>query len=82
MTFQAKRDRFFNNLIIIIMIVLAVIILWPVGYEVFYEKEADIVAVVMMIITFIIVEGLIIWIWFDIEYTFNDPFEVAYVMKI
>lgn len=74
MTFKSKRDRSFINLIIIAVIIIAIATLWPVVFELYFTESPDLVAVWIMVILFVVMTGFILWISFDIEYTFKEDY--------
>lgn len=74
MTFKSKRDRTFTRLITVGVIVVALATLLPVVFELFVMEVPDMVAVWIMGVLFLLCEGFILWISFDIEYTFKDDY--------
>ncbi|MEI4771683.1 PH domain-containing protein [Psychrobacillus sp. FJAT-51614] len=74
MTFKSKRDRSFINLLIIAIGIIAIATLWPVVFELFYTEAPDVGAIWVMIILFVVMTWFIVWISFDIEYTFKEDY--------
>lgn len=74
MTFKAKRDATFFTLITFAIIVLAASTLIPIIYTIFYESTTEWIAVAILLVSFIVASGFIIWISLDIEYVFHEEY--------
>ncbi|TQR20485.1 PH domain-containing protein [Psychrobacillus vulpis] len=74
MTFNSKRDRTFITLIIFAIGIIALATLWPVVYELFFTEAPDYVAIIILFVLFILIAGFMLWITFDIEYTFHTDY--------
>lgn len=74
MTFSSKRDGTFIRLIIVAIGIIALAILWPVVFELFFTESPDIKAISVIIVLFVLVTAFIVWISFDIEYTFKEDY--------
>ena len=74
MTFRSKRDWTFIILLVIALIIIAVATLWPVVYELFFTKHPEYPAIWIMIALFVVIAGMLLWIFIDIHYTFYDDY--------
>lgn len=74
MTFRSKRDWTFIILLVIVLIIIAVATLWPVVYELFFTKHPEYPAIWIMIALFVVIAGMLLWIFVDIHYTFYDDY--------
>lgn len=74
LVFKSKRDKTFFRMIIAAIVVVALVILVPAIYELFFAEERDMLAVIITTILFLLCAGFIVWISFDIEYTFTENY--------
>ncbi|MEK4082438.1 PH domain-containing protein [Psychrobacillus sp. FSL K6-1415] len=74
MTFRSKRDRTFIILLVVALIIIAFATLWPVVYELFFTKNPEYPAIWIMTAMFLIITGMLLWIFIDIQYTFYDDY--------
>ncbi|GGA34539.1 PH domain-containing protein [Psychrobacillus lasiicapitis] len=72
LSFTSKRDKAFFRMIVVAIVVVALVTLVPAIYELFFSKERDMLAVIITTILFLLCAGFIVWISFDIEYTFTE----------
>ncbi|MFJ7972728.1 PH domain-containing protein [Psychrobacillus sp. NPDC096389] len=72
LAFKSKRDKTFFRMIIAAIVVVALVTLVPAIYELFFTVEGDMLAVIITTILFLLCAGFIVWISFDIEYTFTE----------
>lgn len=72
MTFKSKRDRTFLILIIVVSALIALATLLPVAVELFIMEVPDMKAVWITSVIFLLCEGFILWVSFDIVYTFKE----------
>lgn len=71
MTFKSKIDKTFAYFIGGAIFIIALATLVPALYEIFSD-DVDVKAVVITSILFIMCVGFILWITFDIEYSFRE----------
>lgn len=74
LSFKSKRDNTFFRMIIAAIVVVALVTLVPAIYELFFAEERDLLAVIITTILFLLCAGFIVWISFDIEYTFTENY--------
>lgn len=72
LAFKSKRDKIFFRMIIAAIVVVALVTLVPAIYELLFTVERDMLAVMITTILFLLCAGFIVWISFDIEYTFTE----------
>lgn len=72
MTFRSKIDRTFMIMMSIALVIVALATLWPVVYESFFTKNPEYPAIWIMTAMFLIITGMLLWIFIDIQYTFYD----------
>ena len=89
MTFKSKIDKTFGYFIGTAIFIIALATLVPALYELFSDN-VDVKAVIIISILFIMCVGFILWITFDIEYSFKRNtylskevrLKVKFLMKI
>lgn len=74
MTFKSKRDRTFISFISVAVVIIGLSTLLPAVFELFFTKSPDMTAVWITVGLFLLCAGFIVWISFDIEYTFTDEY--------
>lgn len=74
MTFRSKRDRTFIRYVTVAIIIVALATLWPIVYELFFAAIPDVTAIWILVALFLICVGFLLWLYFDIEYTFKDDY--------
>lgn len=72
MTFQAKRDRFFMTMIGGVLLLIFAVTAGPIVYELFFANTIDWAMIVVLLLTMILTCGFILWLIFDMEYTFQE----------
>lgn len=72
LSFKSKRDRTFFRKIMVALVIVALVTLAPVLYELFFSATRDMLAVFITSILFLLCAGFIVWVSFDIEYTFTE----------
>lgn len=73
MTFKSKMDKTFAYFIGTAIFIIALATLVPALYELFSD-DVDVKAVIITSILFIMCVGFILWITFDIEYSFMEKY--------
>ena len=71
MTFQSKVDRFFSNLILIVVLIIGALIFLPLFFE---DFRNELITVLVYTTILLIVIGFILWITFSIKYVFNQNY--------
>jgi hypothetical protein len=61
-------------LLVVALIIIAFATLWPVVYELFFTKNPEYPAIWIMTAMFLIITGMLLWIFIDIQYTFYDDY--------
>ncbi|WP_144510529.1 PH domain-containing protein [Bacillus sp. FJAT-22090] len=74
MTFRSKRDNTFITFISVAIAIIGLATLLPAVFELFFTKSPDMTAVWITVGLFLLCAGFIVWISFDIEYTFTDEY--------
>ena len=74
MKFRSKMDRTFKMMMSVALVIIALAIMWPVAYELFYTNSPDYLAIWIMIALFLVCTGFLIWISLDIHYIFYDDY--------
>jgi len=74
MTFKSKKDRFFINLIIMVVIVIWIFSFVPFMIELSITGDLDLVPFFIVMSIFFLTSIFILWTVFDIEYTFYEDY--------
>lgn len=74
LSFKSKRDQTFLKMIMLAIAIVALVTIAPIIYELFFSDERDMLAVFVTTIIFLLCVGFLVWISFDIEYTFSENY--------
>lgn|SRR5699024_6345204 len=71
MIFNSKRDTYFENFMLVVVIITGVGVFWPLFIE---DIRSELAVVLVLVFLFLIVIGFILWTAFSVKYVFYQDY--------